>query len=346
MTLLVERRHAQPVRLRGKVELFRPLPKVLAGHPVGLSNGSHRKESVVRFRSLDATWEPDRVSVLEVWVGDGEWYRSGCRSLIYNEGCMYRLKGARFDNLKISHNEGVVQVDGAQLAEDADHEIVVAEFFNQQLKEQGFPICMTPVGCYQPFIHAPEYQLKIPIFAVSGDTRLDELLYITERLSLAYITASAASLFYEQVGLGLGTLLRCMHNAGLVWSDARAGSNVHAGNVVVFPYADRIGLGLVDLDSSIHCDECSGRMFQRLKNEEKEKFHRALWEVGTAEHDLRFYTGHFAVYKHQGRILLGKAFQEGYRKGVYNPFVERRIFDDYFSTLREVAQHSLAIEHF
>lgn len=182
-------------------------------------------------------------------------YESGYRSgLIRVDEELYKIKGCRPEGgthgfePKGSQTLGLAQFE-------ADNVLKRREVF---LRE-GYDYPLEPIGFWvYDHVRFNGHPNAATIYRAKGDTRMDELLWLIERIPFEYApeqyTQSIREVLYR-AGVQTGKMLRVFHNGGFSWDPTikRSHFNAHSGNVVVFPDKNAVvaDLGIVDFDNSL-----------------------------------------------------------------------------------------------
>ncbi|MDO8555907.1 MAG: hypothetical protein Q7R96_01905 [Nanoarchaeota archaeon] len=335
MSLLLARRPAVPRSLEADVECFAPIPAVLK-HPKVLANRSGRKKAKLEMNKLRLEYRPTLQRVLQVREAQEGWFRSGRRSILHQNGKMYRLKGVRFDDLwSRSHN--AMYVNGAQFLLNSQYEFKYARRFNDVLVREGFPLAMVPVARYRPDVQVNRRYLAVSVFEVPGDTRLDEFRYIRANIAQGQVDDEFKMRGVEidrQLGFAVGSLLRTLYHAGLSWSDNIVRTNAHAGNIILFPLDEqRLGVGLVDFDACAERKELSESGLRDLQKKESQEL---SYDLGKSylhsEVDLRL------GFSQWDNTAIKDGFWSGYRSRKPVAWIDSPLFDTYMGMLRSVAE--------
>lgn len=287
-----------------------------------------------------------------VWSG----YRS-CLTIDSVTGELYRLKGVAVKTVpkKLCRNDGVPYIRGGQFLLNARNEKTYSDRFNKVLREEGVEPVMEYVGLYKSHFRVSGRKIATSIIRVNGDTRLDELMYAlesqaywsigdpsTERMRLKFKFTETLALFYRDIGNIVGQLKRLIDRSGQTWSDNPERTNAHAGNVVVYKSDDKLGVGLVDFDSSCDKNDMTRKELHRQQKEEYSFLASKLSLDGVISARA------IGLYYYRRLQLPGlrsnftRGFMEGYRrKFVKNTLEMGRIEElrDMILLLREVEHH-------
>ncbi len=224
---------------------------------------------------------PKRRRIPALWSG----YRSCV--VIDKTGQMFRLKGIAFNKKKpeTKIRKTYTRVEGGQLLRNAENEHLYSDRFNEVLRNEGIVPPMEYAGMDRYPIRVDGDNLAASIIRIEGDTRLDELFYVCERLYLDRKNNNGArflertSELYFDLGFIVGRLKKLMDKNGQTWSDNSRRSNANIGNVVLYSLGrSKVGVGLVDFDASCDIrDKSESRLKYQQKREHKNFLVSTTW---------------------------------------------------------------------
>ena len=287
--LLVRRDPLNLIKKLGKVEKIKEMPEFLAQSPLICDPYFYDKALIRDNRHLplrkdDNLFEHPSVyegykkeGVPAVWSG----YRS-CVTYDQNIKELFKLKGISFgDKPVVEETEEFVHIRGGQLLNNAQNEKEYSDKFNKILTDHGIKPVMEYIGFYKFPLKLKKGKLVsvgpasglfrnnilcTSVIKIEGDTRLDELFYVFERLYKDHIQynghkekfeCAAGDLCFD-LGSKFGALKKLMDVNNQSWSDNPERTNAHMGNVVIYKADENnFGLGLVDFDASCNLKDKS-----------------------------------------------------------------------------------------
>jgi hypothetical protein len=333
-SLLVKRDPINLLEREGRVEVFKEVPGFLGKTPLAVDPFfirailARQNEDLPVRRNDNVFVSPrelqgyNTAGVPALWSG----YRS-CITFDSSNRTLYRLKGVSFeDEPKYvemgSGNTTHKVLFGGQLLFNAENERLFSDAFNGILSKNGLNKVMEYVGQYRYPRKYDGKELATSIVKISGDTRLDELLYVFEILYDKHIKGTANDekfrtnmnyLMYD-VGFKIGRLKKLMDANKQTWSARPDYSNAHIGNIVVYNQDyEYLGLGFVDFDAS--CDP-RDRKLSAIREQQKAEHDTIISSALTSGISFRqigdFNREHTIVKDFRMSFVLG--FHQAYRK--------------------------------
>src|SRR3989338_4361713 len=187
---------------------------------------------------------------------------------------LFRLKGISLNPqnpISVEMSGGMYKIEGGQEKQSAEFEQKMSERFNKVLEDAGIEPVMRVKGMWKYPVLARRVRPAASVVEVKGDTRLDELLFIMERLALNKMYTGntkdlengmkrveigeltfhgedfhkhAKNLFHN-IGYVVGRLKRLMDKSGQTWSSDYEQTNAHIGNIALYNGTDKLRVGLV-----------------------------------------------------------------------------------------------------
>ena len=210
---------------------------------------------------------------------------------------LFRLKGISLNPqnpISVEMSGGMYKIEGGQEKQSAEFEQKMSERFNKVLEDAGIEPVMRVKGMWKYPCLARRVRPAASVVEVKGDTRLDELLFIMERLALNKMYTRdtkdlengmkrveigeltfhgedfhkhAKNLFHN-IGYVVGRLKRLMDKSGQTWSSDYEQTNAHIGNIALYNGTDKLRVGLVDFDASCDATELSRSQIKALQERE------------------------------------------------------------------------------
>jgi hypothetical protein len=383
MRLLVKRDRNYLVKAKGKAEIDSDVPGALSKVRVVDPSLVHSQETRKSDDDLLISKEADYKDIHEHFLKasnitippdalPGIW--SGYRSVLVRDNesdRLFRLKGVSLDIYKplIRDFGDEYDVFGGQPKFAAEFEKNMSDKFNKVLAKEGIQPVMKCKGYwnYPRKIKGSAYAGSV--VEVEGDTRLDELMLVLERLFSYRINANNGkfdengarqiavnkdgayvgnriSQLYQDIGFIVGGLKKLMDKNNQTWSADGNRSNAHIGNIVLYNGSEDVKTNFVDFDASCDRDDFSKSKIRELQKREYDTILRSAYNSPISPRDIqaRFlsskYTGLFQAF----RDSFVNGFMQGYEKriGLFSPPVTNTLpferFLEIFDILRSGKQ--------
>ena len=381
MELLIKRDGNHLVKTEGKVDVdadipdYLRVPRVVSSEDITKQHNRSSSDDLLIENETDykeikehLSFNPHLEDVPGLW--------SGYRSTILQDPTSkkwFRIKGVALDpyNPEIKeYEDGGIKIIGGQGKQNVEYERVMSNKFNKTLENEGIEPVMKVRGMWRYPVLVKRVRPTASIVEIKGDTRLDELMLVTDGLMsrkmyidsettdsdgnpvfhIGVLTPNGKKFrkssrrLYQNIGFSVGRLKRLMDKNDQTWSSDSEQSNAHVGNIVVYNGTDKLKVGLVDFDVS-----CDRRDFTKpeLKALQKREYESI---IGSVEGTIS--PRQMSGLPFTGKIIFDpgvkKRFIKGFMKGydstsrTYTNEVDLGELQEVFELLRQSGEFSLA----
>ena len=294
---------------------------------------------------------------------------SGYRSTILQDPRTkkwFRIKGVAFNPYNpeaVTLENGDTRISGGQHKHNTEYEKEMSDRFNKTLEDVGIEPVMQVRGIWKYPVVDKRINPAASIVEIKGDTRLDELMVVTENLmsnkmyiggkvadsdgnltkrSVGALTnngkkfESALKNLYYDIGFVTGRLKNLMDKGGQTWSTGSDQSNAHVGNIVIYNGTDKLKVGFVDFDMSSNKGDFS---LSQLKALQQREYETIIGSAIAGAISPRQMDG--LPFEDYRKVLERKGFIEGFEKGyesistTYNNEVDFWKLQEVFELLRQ-----------